>query len=408
MGCYDYSAGAPHLPKHASPDITSVRACQVRCLAFGYKFFGIANQVRCYCGDVFGNTGRVADSNCDLRCGGDKPCGGVSSMSIYSNIDGLQQLGCAVASGGANDLNSPRTSGHTQLTCAHDCAAAGYPYGGIIKYDECVCGASYIGGGPTTCTETCKREEERKCGGDQSYAAFGALVTPLLGCYSDSSGGPQQLMLYAADDATYDVGSCSVVCRRHGFTFAAVTAGQHCHCSSVFPSSAALRPIGECSTPCVSERSKLLTCGGPARSQIYDIGARHVGCFNLDTHFSASMNQMADAVANSYVSCRAVCADSGFSLMGLAGSSCYCGSSFASSGYAGGRCPPCQDSNLGCGVAGQFVSVYKITRGVRFDGTGMKPPPPTTTTTTTTQACEQVCARVCIHVNTCAPAHACV
>jgi len=56
---------------------------------------------------------------------------------------------------------------------------------------------------------------------------------------------------------------CSTVCQNAGFVLAAVQYGTSCSCGNSLPASSVAQPATGCLTPCPSDPSQTLTCGGP-------------------------------------------------------------------------------------------------------------------------------------------------
>jgi hypothetical protein len=56
--------------------------CAAQCT--GFKFFGVQDGFSCFCGDTYGNKGKVPESECSSQCLGDSSaiCGGFALNSI--------------------------------------------------------------------------------------------------------------------------------------------------------------------------------------------------------------------------------------------------------------------------------------------------------------------------------------
>eukprot|EP00918_Siedleckia_nematoides_P024375 GHVU01052724.1.p1 GENE.GHVU01052724.1~~GHVU01052724.1.p1 ORF type:complete len:215 (+),score=46.16 GHVU01052724.1:216-860(+) len=189
MGCFPHSGSSPHLPVHLG-GVThpqEQRQCSMRCLRYGFRFFGLTNSgtAECFCGDGFGGTPR-ANAVCDKVCEA-KPCGGDAGMSVYDSMAGLRGLGCYKMETGKG-LTIFIGPGHTPTSCAHYCAAAGYLYAGITGYETCMCGGASGGSGSSgsslpeyatavksSCSTPCNREFHRNCGGIGEYSVYAAL-----------------------------------------------------------------------------------------------------------------------------------------------------------------------------------------------------------------------------------------
>ena len=65
----------------------TLAACVAHCDARGHALAGVEYSRECYCGDAFANGGGapIADSTCDMACGGDATtmCGGPAALTVF-------------------------------------------------------------------------------------------------------------------------------------------------------------------------------------------------------------------------------------------------------------------------------------------------------------------------------------
>ncbi|KAH3745392.1 di-glucose binding within endoplasmic reticulum family protein [Pelomyxa schiedti] len=90
LGCYIDSSDRDLDGYSFSDASMTVLMCSYACAILRsppYKYYGLQYSTYCFCGDSFGEYGRVDDSECNMPCGGDQSemCGSAWRNSIYIN-----------------------------------------------------------------------------------------------------------------------------------------------------------------------------------------------------------------------------------------------------------------------------------------------------------------------------------
>ncbi|CAH1778020.1 unnamed protein product, partial [Owenia fusiformis] len=73
------TGGFPHI------DAMTIAKCNNVCRSQGFKYAGSQFGEQCFCGNDFGSQGKVADSECNVKCQGnsEEVCGGGFRNSIH-------------------------------------------------------------------------------------------------------------------------------------------------------------------------------------------------------------------------------------------------------------------------------------------------------------------------------------
>eukprot|EP00918_Siedleckia_nematoides_P050495 GHVU01110602.1.p2 GENE.GHVU01110602.1~~GHVU01110602.1.p2 ORF type:complete len:200 (+),score=29.37 GHVU01110602.1:194-793(+) len=183
MGCYRLPTNAKHAPVQLGEIHSAGRepwTCAMGCSRHGFKFFGLSMSeegvINCFCADAFGRQMFVGNDHCGER----------KVVAVYAHGGGgIEHIGCykAAGTGGGSELDSEPYRGHSPLTCAHHCGAAGYLYAGMTGGDTCKCGNGYGGGnGPGQCSQRCSMDPWRNCGAESEFSVFGGISTCVRMC----------------------------------------------------------------------------------------------------------------------------------------------------------------------------------------------------------------------------------
>ena len=192
-GCYTDSVDVRTLPGSTvtSPDMT-LTTCAALCA--DYHYFGLEDGDQCFCGMDLDPTTKTTESECQLKCAGDKSlvCGGTLRLTVYkkaeppappsnpATVGAFSYQSCWTDSVGVRSLNgkSEMQADLTVETCAAFCD--GYAYFGLEYSTECYCGDELAG----------EAAAEADCG--------------MLcgGSASEWCGGPNRLNLYAVNPIT--------------------------------------------------------------------------------------------------------------------------------------------------------------------------------------------------------------
>ncbi len=101
LGCYlDRTVGSVLTDESMSSDDMTVRKCLQYCFDKGMRYAGLRENTGCYCGrngTNYASWGKVSDTNCMLRCGGNQAevCGGRTTWFWTSSIYDIDLARCA-------------------------------------------------------------------------------------------------------------------------------------------------------------------------------------------------------------------------------------------------------------------------------------------------------------------------
>ncbi len=89
-GCYNDSEADRDLPVRKGGPYPP-HECAELCMKDGYKFSGVQNGGRCFCGDSYGKHGAADETDCRLHCDGwgTANCGGEIANAVYLSEPGI-------------------------------------------------------------------------------------------------------------------------------------------------------------------------------------------------------------------------------------------------------------------------------------------------------------------------------
>ena len=154
-------------------------SCQSYCRDKGFRYAGAQYGKQCFCGDSFGRYGKLADTDCNTACAGDRQakCGGVWANSVFQVSNSSADETAAPASymgcykdDSSRDMPGPlvETSLMTNAACQSKCRANGSRYAGTEGGNQCFCGDSYGRYGrlsESACNRPCAGNNRESCGG---------------------------------------------------------------------------------------------------------------------------------------------------------------------------------------------------------------------------------------------------
>lgn len=398
QGCFPQKSGSPALNKATwtRDDVTPI-SCINGCSELGYKLAGLQGKT-CSCGDTSSAGSKIADSNCNTACSGDKTqiCGGSEAVDIYtmaaSNTTAgaiaagkslPDYAGCFVDSTASPAMKSPYTVTNDKLTgstCARSCAQYGYKYAGLVGGNTCKCSNDL----PTServqasrfCTTACKGNATETCGGNAYMDAFDISKfvatdptvykpTGWVGCYSNSASS-LTLEKIAFQSSPLTAATCRTACANQGYTYAGTGNSNTCYCGNSL-SKGTKGTMTSCNQPCAENTGE--TCGAgtsfidvytTSGSGAYSSAAGYAGCFNDDNtlnSFQISLSYQSAEI------CSAQCAGRGFLFAGMRNNLCKCGTKVPSNNIASSGCTtPCSADNKQMCGGSSSISVYDLAK----------------------------------------------
>lgn len=201
-------------------------------------------------------------------------------------------------------------------------------------------------------------------------------------CYVDSTGAR---VLNSApgpglNGSVLTVEACALACSALNFAVSGVEFGGECYCASSLPSGLTIST--NCVIPCNGNASEI--CGGgdainiysqtllsaTATANITSNSLTYLGCFNAG---SSGTFISSTSGSNTISSCGAICADAGYSHMGVSDTTCKCYSSIwsgiAGSGTCTTECPG--DSLQLCGDGATSITGYSTGTTLVPSATGL-------------------------------------
>ncbi|RMD45067.1 hypothetical protein DV735_g193, partial [Chaetothyriales sp. CBS 134920] len=189
-------------------------ACIDFCDDDGFAYAGVEYSQECFCANVIGVTGSLADDgDCYMACTGssDQLCGGPNRLNVFHNDDdatssdppatnpgvlGWDLLGCYTDSAAARTLTANYvgvqggTANMSVLNCVTACSGAGFSLAGVEYSAECYCGNEISNDGALApegldgCDMLCNGNTSEFCGGASRLDVYGlgqaATITATL------------------------------------------------------------------------------------------------------------------------------------------------------------------------------------------------------------------------------------
>ncbi|PAA81933.1 hypothetical protein BOX15_Mlig001653g2 [Macrostomum lignano] len=201
-GCY-YWRSYEHLLEYKSTNnftMMNQETCARACMDWSYKYFGLANGDRCYCGNEISGPAKLDKTYCNQQCKNaefGQKCGGHSAMEIFdlivkvpetrqtSAVFSAPSKGCYYWRSNEILLEYESTNNFTMMnqeTCARACMKWSYKYFGLANGDRCFCGNKILLPEDMKldkkyCNQQCKNAEwGQKCGGLIAMEIFDVIV----------------------------------------------------------------------------------------------------------------------------------------------------------------------------------------------------------------------------------------
>ncbi|XP_065225844.1 uncharacterized protein LOC135849377 isoform X2 [Planococcus citri] len=351
LGCYPDNDPKhkilPHLLDES--EYAAVTFCQKICYREGFRYFGLSDNRKCWCGDSAPFPDKaVSEDNCRLICdgyGGDY-CGGKSMLSLYATgILDIPEYGRHIGCYNNVNFKDIKTDLTMQLSksnsngrCMNLCDQKGFKYAGTQRGSQCFCmnkppSATFRGDDSKCDDAPCSGEPTSTCGSNDGMKIFRTrrtdeiqpVVVRYLGCFSDQKVFPTMEGTKVTVEKKLTSSYCIETCRLKGYAFSGVESGTDCYCSHAFPSIHMKVRDEECNIPCSGNRTEY--CGGQFKIGVYDNGMPHphafvhysyTGCYKDDEIGVKLMEGTMEDMANLTPSvCHKHCLQAGFLYFGL-------------------------------------------------------------------------------------------
>ncbi|XP_050537386.1 uncharacterized protein LOC126903300 isoform X2 [Daktulosphaira vitifoliae] len=328
--------------------------CSEICFKKGYVYAGVTYGLECWCGNQRpSKTSVVENSNCDVRCSGDKNqfCGGGWKIGIYAT--GLTEyvannyIGCFEEEQKKNKtklLIFQMGTNNSPKRCMNLCNSQTFKYA-LLKGDVCECQKAAVNNrlkrDQNFCSTSCVEDPSEYCGGNNGYSVYktlyndhtGGVGVHAIGCFQNSRRHPiMDGWRITVPNLTPKY--CVYSCYARRFPYAALVSGRECMCSFKRPlEESRAESESACHTPCSGARDQ--KCGGNNVINVYHTGLKwettvmsnhYIGCYEESADNRIFNGYSKSFPVNTPSFCTKLCFKKGFKYAGVTyKSECFCG-----------------------------------------------------------------------------------